>query len=247
VRQVPEKEIFPNRDAQNGQVVVIPVFNVSFYPDERGPYNFDTNPANIDPATGKFTNPQNRWGGIMRRIETTDFDVANVEFIQFWMMDPFNSNTLNTNQAGGDLYFNLGNVSEDVLKDGRLEYENGLPADGDTSRATRGVWGFTPKTQPPIIYAFDNNPDARQFQDVGFDGVRNSIEPSLHSRCIRMKQPILRVMITITTAEQITTMPVWVSSNVIKNSATPKVTHQRMHNRRKPIQQQQPRFPMWRT
>lgn len=191
VRQVPEKEIFPNRDAQNGQVVVIPVFNVSFYPEERGPYNFDANPANIDPATGKFTNPQNRWGGIMRRIETTDFDVANVEFIQFWMMDPFNSNTQNTNLGGGDLYFNLGNVSEDVLKDGRLEYENGLPADGDTSRATRGVWGFTPKTQPPIIYAFDNNPDARQFQDVGFDGLRNATEPSFFQDYLNQMQTIV--------------------------------------------------------
>ena len=117
----------------------------------------------------------------MRRIETTDFDVANVEFIQFWMMDPFNSNTQNTAGGGGDLYFNLGNISEDVLKDGRLEYENGLPADGDTSRATRGVWGFTPKTQPPIIYAFDNNPDARQYQDVGFDGVRNNLESDFFS------------------------------------------------------------------
>ena len=181
VRQVPEKEIFPNRDASNGQVVVLPVFNVTYYPDERGPYNYDADPANLDPGTGKFLNPAARWGGIMRRIETTDFDVANVEFIQFWMMDPFNSNTQNTAGGGGDLYFNLGNISEDVLKDGRLEYENGLPADGDTSRATRGVWGFTPKTQPPIIYAFDNNPDARQYQDVGFDGVRNNLESDFFS------------------------------------------------------------------
>lgn len=182
VRQVPEKEIFPNRDAPQGQTVVLPVFNVSFYPDERGPYNFDINPTpgiydRVSPD-GKLLNPVNRWGGIMRRIETTDFDVANVEFIQFWMMDPFNSNTQNTNLTGGDLYFNLGNVSEDVLKDGKLEYENGLPADGDTSLASRTLWGYTSKTQPPIIYAFDNNPDARQYQDVGYDGLRNTFESS---------------------------------------------------------------------
>jgi len=181
VRQVPEKEIFPNRDAPQGQTVVLPVFNVSFYPDERGPYNYDVNPTSVSAGVspnGKLNQPETRWAGIMRRIETTDFDVANVEFIQFWMMDPFNSNTQNVNQGGGDLYFNLGNVSEDVLKDGKLEYENGLPTDGDTSRATRSIWGFTPKTQPPIIYAFDNNPDARQYQDVGFDGLKNNLEGS---------------------------------------------------------------------
>ena len=181
VRQVPEKEIFPNKDAPQGQTVVLPVFNVSFYPEERGPYNYDVVPTSLTSgvnADGKLNNPVSRWGGIMRRIETTDFDVANVEFIQFWMMDPFNSSTQNTNKAGGDLYFNLGNVSEDVLKDGKLEYENGLPSDGDTSRASRTVWGYTPKTQPPIIYAFDNNPDARQYQDVGFDGLRNNLEGS---------------------------------------------------------------------
>ncbi|MBL0097129.1 MAG: cell surface protein SprA [Bacteroidetes bacterium] len=195
VRQVPEKEIFPNRDAPQGQTVVLPVFNMSFYPDERGPYNYDADPSFIDPATGRFTNPADRWGGVMRRIETTDFDVANVEFIQFWMMDPFNSNTQNTNQGGGDLYFNLGNISEDVLKDGKLEYENGLPSDGDTSRATRGVWGFTPQTQPPIIYAFDNNPDARQYQDVGFDGLRNDLEGSFFQDYLNQMQSIVTAQV----------------------------------------------------
>lgn len=181
VRQVPEKEIFPNREAQQGQTVVLPVFNISYFPEERGPYNYDVVPSALSAgvnSAGKLNDPSSRWGGIMRRIETTDFDVANIEFIQFWMMDPFNSNTQNVSQGGGDLYFNLGNISEDVLKDGKLEYENGLPIDGDTSAASNTIWGFTPKTQPPIIYAFDNSPDARQFQDVGFDGLRNNLETS---------------------------------------------------------------------
>ena len=181
MRQVPEKEIFPNREAQQGQTVVLPVFNISYFPEERGPYNYDVVPTALSAGVnsdGKLNNPGSRWGGIMRRIETTDFDVANIEFIQFWMMDPFNSNTQNVNQGGGDLYFNLGNISEDVLKDGKLEYENGLPIDGDTSAASNTIWGFTPKTQPPIIYAFDNSPDARQYQDVGFDGLRNNLEGS---------------------------------------------------------------------
>jgi cell surface protein SprA len=177
VRQIPEKEIFPNKEAPQGQTVILPVMNMSFYPNERGPYNYDVLPSpyssGVD-ADGELLDPSTRWGGIMRRIESTDFNAANIEFIQFWMMDPFNSNSTNT--TGGDLYFNLGNVSEDILKDGKLEYENGLSSTGDTSVANKTVWGFTPKTQPPIIYAFDNNPDSRQYQDVGLDGVRNGQE-----------------------------------------------------------------------
>ncbi len=180
VRQIPEKEIFPNKEAPQGQTVILPVMNMSFYPEERGPYNYDVLPTPFSAgvaADGKLNNPASRWGGVMRRIESTDFDAANIEFIQFWMMDPFNSNSQNVN--GGELYFDLGNISEDILKDGKLEYENGLPATGDTSQANKTVWGFTPKTQPPIIYAFDNNPDARQYQDVGLDGVRNGLEQAV--------------------------------------------------------------------
>ncbi len=180
VRQIPERELFPKKQAPQGQTVVLSVMNLSYYPEERGPYNYDVLPSSVSAgvnANGSLNSPSSRWGGIMRRIETTDFDVANIEFIQFWMMDPFNSNSGNT--TGGDLVFNLGNISEDILKDGKLEYENGLPSNGDTTQANRSVWGFTPKTQPPIIYAFDNNPDARQFQDVGLDGVKNSEEPTI--------------------------------------------------------------------
>ncbi|MFM9057137.1 MAG: cell surface protein SprA, partial [Bacteroidota bacterium] len=145
-------------------------------------YNYElptgTNESAGLTPTGKLLDPESRWGGIQRALTTTDFEASNVQFIQFWMMDPFNSTTQNQSGGGGDLYFNLGNVSEDVLKDGKLEYENGLPVDGDTALASPTIWGYTPRTQPPIIYAFDNNPDARQFQDVGFDGLRNSLEPS---------------------------------------------------------------------
>lgn len=192
VRQVLEREIFPNREGPNGQDPILPVLNVSYYPSERGPYNFDVVPTSTSSGVnpdGTLANPASRWGGMMRRIETTDFDAANIEFIQFWMMDPFNSNTQNTNRNGGDLYFDIGNISEDVLRDGKMEYENGLPVDGDTTQATRTIWGFTPKNQPPIIYAFDNNPDARQYQDVGLDGVRNSLEPSVFNDYLNQLAP----------------------------------------------------------
>ena len=128
VRQIPEKEIFPNKQAPQGQTVILPVMNMSFFPAERGPYNYDVLPtpfsAGVDQGDtlGRLNQPETRWGGIMRRIESTDFEAANIEFIQFWMMDPFNSNSQNT--SGGDLYFNLGNISEDILKDVKLMERN---------------------------------------------------------------------------------------------------------------------------
>ncbi|CAN5501796.1 cell surface protein SprA [soil metagenome] len=185
VRQITEDEIFPNKQGLNGQKVILPMFNISYYPRERGPYNFDVQPiggisAGVA-ADGFLNSPASRWGGIMRRVETTDFDAANIEFIQFWLMDPFNSDKLDPGTSGGKLYFDLGNISEDILKDGKLEYENGLPADGDTTLSTNTVWGYVPKNQPPIIYAFDNNANARQYQDVGLDGLKNSNEASFYS------------------------------------------------------------------
>jgi len=185
VRQVNENELFPNKQNPNGQVNLLSVLNLSYYPEERGPYNYNVAPTANSAgvaADGKLNNPASRWGGIMRRVETTDFDAANVEFIQFWMMDPFQSNPQNSN--GGKLYFNLGNVSEDILKDGKLEYENGLPINGDSALANSTIWGYTPKTQPPIIYAFDNNSSSRQYQDVGYDGLRNEQESTFFSQYV---------------------------------------------------------------
>jgi len=179
VRQIPEQEIFPNKQTPQGQTVAIPTFNLAYFPSERGPYNYDVQPTAYSAgvaADGTLNNPVSRWGGIQRRIETTDFNAANVEFIQFWLMDPFNVDRLDTAAIGGDLFFNLGNISEDILKDGKLSYENGMPIDGDTTQATRTVWGYVPKTQPPIIYAFDNSATSREFQDIGLDGLKNSNE-----------------------------------------------------------------------
>ena len=74
-------------------------------------------------------NPEKRWAGIMRKLDNTNFEQSNVEYIQFWLLDPFLDQN-NPNYEGGDLYFNLGEVSEDILKDGLKIYENGLPIDG---------------------------------------------------------------------------------------------------------------------
>ena len=172
VREIYEREIFPDRDALYGMPSTIPVLNLSYYPNERGPYNLD---SEVD-SEGNLLNPQQRWGGITRRMETRDFEAANIEYIEFWLMDPFVNDTLGT-ARGGDLYFNLGEISEDVLKDGKKFYENGLPVNGDTTATGRTVWGKYPKRQS-TVYGFDNSMGmaSRRLQDVGLNGLSSEEE-----------------------------------------------------------------------
>lgn len=176
VRPVLEKEVFPNADPQNGQQMNLPILNLAYYPSERGQYNYDVNriPGISEGlnSAGILNNPETRWGGIMRKMETTDFEATNVEYIEFWMMDPFASDTLND---GGDLYINLGDISEDILRDSRKSYENGLPTSTTITEVDTTIWGRVPKLQA-LIPGFDNSESARKYQDVGYDGLRNEDE-----------------------------------------------------------------------
>lgn len=172
VREVLEREVFPNRQAHHGRPATIPVLNLSYYPEERGPYNLDTN---VD-SEGRLLNPRERWGGITRRMDICDFEEANIEYIEFWLMDPFAHDTLGS-ARGGDLYFNLGTISEDVLKDGKKFFENGLPVDGDSEAVGYSVWGKYPK-RPSTVYAFDHSlgMESLRIQDVGLNGLSTQEE-----------------------------------------------------------------------
>lgn len=176
VREIKMTELFPNRELQYGEANWIQTLNMSFYPTERGPYNLDAD--NIDDR-GRLLNPEKRWGGMMRKIDNPNFDASNVEYIQFWLMDPF-LDPDNPNTDGGDLYFNLGEISEDILKDGMKSYENGIPVDGDDQWLTETVWGRVSR-QNSLTYAFENAADARLLQDVGLDGLPNDMEFSFPS------------------------------------------------------------------
>ena len=176
VRQVWETEIFPNKQPLNGVPVNMAVLNMSYYPSERGPYNFEVTPSpyskglNLD---GTLVDANTRWGGIMRKIESTDFDATNIQYIEFWLMDPFVTDTLNS----GQMYFNLGDVSEDILRDSRKSYENGLPSTALVKDVDTTIWGRVP-TMQALVEAFDNDPNARPYQDVGYDGLKNTDEIS---------------------------------------------------------------------
>jgi cell surface protein SprA len=176
VREVLETEVFPNKENPQGLPLNIPVLNLSFYPSERGPYNFDVAglpgiSAGID-VQGNLNDPATRWAGIMRSLETTDFEETNVEYIEFWMMDPF---IYDPNHSGGYLVFNLGDISEDLLHDNRKFFENGLPTGPEVINVDTTQWGRVPTIQA-IVNAFDNNPVSRQYQDVGYDGLGDEDE-----------------------------------------------------------------------
>jgi cell surface protein SprA len=170
-RQVLQKEIFPRRGIQFGEGLLT-TFDVAFYPKDRGPYNFETRTTRVN-SNGQLVNPRQAWGGLMRNIDQTDFETANIEFIEFWLQDPFIKNT--ANPLGGQLYFNLGNISEDILRDGKRQYENGLPVPPNFSSPVdkNTVWGQVPANPLQVTNAFSTDPDHRQYQDVGYDGLRD--------------------------------------------------------------------------
>ena len=168
------------------------VLNMAYYPQERGPYNLDADNINPD---GTLQNPEKRFGGMMRKIDQSDFETANVEYIEFWMLDPF---IYDRQTTGGDLYFNLGEISEDILKDEKKFFENGLPIDGDTSKVDYTVWGKVPKQQS-TVYAFDNTAGARLLQDVGLNGLSSDEEkeyPAYQDYLNKLRQKLNAVTLT---------------------------------------------------
>lgn len=169
VRAIPVRELYPDKDISTNEASVLPVLNVAYYPNERGPYNLDASALNTD---GTLSSPEKRWGGMMRRIEQSDFETANVQYIEFWLLDPF---LYDTNPEGGDLYFNLGEISEDILKDGKKFFENGLPVNDDETNIDYTHWGKVPR-MTSTGYAFDNTANARARQDVGLNGLNSEEE-----------------------------------------------------------------------
>ena len=171
VRAISQTEIFPQITTNFGQNQLI-TFDLAYYPTDRGPYNYDASAADVT-ANGKLLNPSKRWGGLMRSIDQTDFETANVEYIECWVQDPF---IMNPTSNGGKFYIDLGNVSEDILKDSRRFYENGLPTPNLPAQVDTSVWGVVPRNPIQVTNAFSNDPNDRPYQDVGFDGLTDSAE-----------------------------------------------------------------------
>ncbi|MFC2087294.1 cell surface protein SprA [Bacteroidota bacterium] len=177
-------DLFPNRENPNNIPIPMAILNLAYYPNEKGPYNYDIDSIISEGnrvitfginEKGDLNAPETRWGGIMREIRTNDFEAANIEFLEFWLMDPFAETENPTDEMGGDLYINLGNISEDILKDGRKSFENGLPSSDSVTLVDTTIWGRIPQFQPSVN-AFNNSPQSRRYQDVGLDGLNDREE-----------------------------------------------------------------------
>ena len=185
VRQINYTELFPETELDITQSNIVRTFDLAYFPAERGTYSFDDG-FNSD---GKYPNPEERWGGIMRPITTTNFQQANIEYMEFWLMDPYENYSIKPEEGGptippnstdfvGELYFNFGNISEDILKDDRKMFENGLPEDGiqiPGNNVEITPWSSIPKNQA-LLYAFTEDDQARPNQDLGLDGIDDAEE-----------------------------------------------------------------------
>ncbi len=167
-RRVFIDEVFPQVDIAQGQTTVQGTLDMAYYPNLKGPYNNNPN----------FTSapPSEKWGGIMRSLSSTNFEQANVEFVQFWVLDPYVDGEATT---PGELVLNLGNISEDVLRDGKKQYENGLPGVDSNDFVAPTSWGEVPATQS-LVYAFDASEPNRALQDIGFDGLNDAAEAAIY-------------------------------------------------------------------
>ncbi len=171
MRQIDQREVFPQRNFPQGTPTILPTLDLAFNPNVRGLYNFNTDPTQID-ADGKLLNPKNSWAGIMRRVDQNDFEAANIDYVEVWMMDPL----INNPNLSGELLLHFGNVSEDILPDRRKSFENGLPTStNDVNTTDTSAFGIIP-TSPQINFAFDNNPATLKTQDVGIDGLNDANE-----------------------------------------------------------------------
>ncbi len=132
-RRVFIDEVFPQVDIAQGQTTVQNTFDMAYYPNHKGPYNAST--------TFDGLQPNQKWAGMMRSLSSTNFEQSNVEFVQFWVMDPYVDGIAT---GPGELVINLGNISEDILDDGRKQYENGLPGLDSNDLTTPTDWGVVP-------------------------------------------------------------------------------------------------------
>ncbi len=193
VRPVSSRELFPERSLDATQRTNLRTFDLTYYPTERGPYNYTGVSDELPDSNDDFSQV---FGGITRGLLTTDFQRSNIQYIEFWLQDPYDTYSITADEADGvvrnspanergTLYLNLGSISEDILKDSRKGFENGLPETGFDAALGNDAVGVE-KTgisyisdEKSLLYAFGQGDGARQNQDVGLDGVNDANEKFL--------------------------------------------------------------------
>ena len=108
---VQDTQIWPKKSvsSNNQQVSVL---DFEFRPTIPGAYNYQKTPLT--------TSPELSWGGMMKSVSSTASNLTdeNIEYIEFWL------NTGGTERADDKFYIDIGQVSEDVIPDLKLNTED---------------------------------------------------------------------------------------------------------------------------
>ena len=71
----------------------------------------------------------------MRNIETSDFEAANVEYIEFWMMDPFAMDSISNTRIRAGTCILISAMYRRIFYGTDESHSSiGLPADGDLTK-----------------------------------------------------------------------------------------------------------------
>ncbi len=180
-KRIPFQNIFPNRQLSPLEQSNLRSLDVTIYPRDRGPYNYEK-PSGYGPGIsagfndqGQLNLPETRWSGFMRGLQNNnDFEAANIEFMEFWVLNPYMAVNNAPVSNAGTMYIDLGSISEDIMRDSRQFFENSIPTQPNGATVNT-VWGRVP-VLPPIVNAFANDNAQRALQDIGLDGLDDAGE-----------------------------------------------------------------------
>jgi len=179
-RNVPTREIFPNRVAAREDFQVRPLY-LSYDPTRRGPYNF-----NPDFVIRRGV-PDSSYGAITQLLPSfaNNLTQSNIQFIEFWFKYQPLIDTAGAPPDSGKLHIDIGIISEDIIPNRRLNTEDGMPINPEDFNPDQIAFGED-------SYGRYNTRVAkidRQLltgsigtEDVGLDGINDQLERQFHQQ-----------------------------------------------------------------
>jgi cell surface protein SprA len=179
-RNVPTREIFPNRVAAREDFQVRPLY-LSYDPTRRGPYNF-----NPDFVIRRGV-PDSSYGAITQLLPSfaNNLTQSNIQFIEFWFKYQPLIDTAGAPPDSGKLHIDIGILSEDIIPNRRLNTEDGMPINPEDFNPDQIAFGED-------SYGRYNTRVAkidRQLltgsigtEDVGLDGINDQLERQFHQQ-----------------------------------------------------------------
>lgn len=172
-RLVKVTDVFPGKKDYQTQDQYITTLDVFYDPTNRGPYNYNKNLKQVTEQE-----PERMWGGMTAVLPSglEDLTQNNIEFIEFWVQsilpkgrEPTPSDLQDYN---GNMYIDVGVISEDVVPNFRMNSEDGLVENPNNLVVDQRGRSYLPSTNPLTDGQFSN--ETRAQEDVGLDGAPNT-------------------------------------------------------------------------